>query len=155
MFVCFLNFLFSIGEELINNVVRDFPGPVVKTLSSGCKGPGFEPQSGNSIPYASITTRHSQRNKTQQCCEFPVDSQGAQPHTCMHASIPPQTLLPGWPGSPSPAPCSGPDKPQLYQELSKRFPPHEQEGGGKLLNSDSTWRIDSARPPLSPPDSSP
>ena len=42
---------------------RDFPGPAAKTPSSQCRGPGFDPQSGSWIPYASTKTQHSQINK--------------------------------------------------------------------------------------------
>ena len=39
----------------------DFPGgPVAKTPCSWCKGPGFNPRSGNYFPHATIKTLHSQ-----------------------------------------------------------------------------------------------
>ena len=52
--------------------------------------------SGNSIPHAAITTRHSQRNKNATMLwEFPVDSQGAQPHKHMHPFSPKPPSQPG------------------------------------------------------------
>ena len=45
---------FLIYEE---NNWRDFPaGPVVETLSSQCRGPRFDPWSGNWIPRAAAKT---------------------------------------------------------------------------------------------------
>ena len=42
----------------------DFPGgPVVKTQSSQCRGPGFNPWSGNYVSHAPAKTWHSQINK--------------------------------------------------------------------------------------------
>ena len=156
-FCCFFffYFLFSTGEELINNAVRDFPGPVANTLSSQCRGAGFEPRVRKLDPtrrnYNPAQPKKQKRNNAVRVSRGQPRGSATQ----AHAPILPQATLPAWPGSPSRAPCSGPDKPQLYQEPSKRSPPHEQEGGGKLLISDSKWRTDSARPPLSPPDSSP
>ena len=41
--------------------IRDFPGGRVdKTPHSECMGPGFNPWSGNWIPYAATKTQHSQ-----------------------------------------------------------------------------------------------
>ena len=38
----------------------DFPGgPVVKTLHSQCRGPGFNPWSGNQIPHAATKIPHA------------------------------------------------------------------------------------------------
>ena len=43
---------------------RDFPGgPVAKTPCSQCRGPRFDPWSGNKIPHAAAKSRHSQINK--------------------------------------------------------------------------------------------
>ena len=45
--------------------VRDFPsGPEAKTLHSQCMGPGFDPWSGNLIPYAATKSSHA-ATKTQ------------------------------------------------------------------------------------------
>ena len=42
-------------------------GPVAKTPHYQCKGPRFEPLSGNSIPHAATKTWHSQINKCFKC----------------------------------------------------------------------------------------
>ena len=40
---------------------RDFPGgPVGKTPGSQCRGPGFDPWSGNKIPHAATKIQRSQ-----------------------------------------------------------------------------------------------
>ena len=45
------------------NQLWDFPGgPLAKTPHSQCRGPGFNPQSGNQIPHATTKTQHSQIN---------------------------------------------------------------------------------------------
>ena len=47
-------------QQRLNNS-RNFPGgPVVKTLCSQYRGPGFSPSLGNSMPHASTKTGHSQ-----------------------------------------------------------------------------------------------
>ena len=39
---------------------RDFPGdPVAKTPCSECRGPGFDPWSGNEIPHATTKSFHT------------------------------------------------------------------------------------------------
>ena len=39
---------------------KDFPdSPVAKTLRSQCRGPGFNPWSGNLIPYAATKSSHA------------------------------------------------------------------------------------------------
>ena len=45
--------------------MRDYPGgPVAETPCSQCRGPGFDPWSGNWLPYATTKTWHSQiKNK--------------------------------------------------------------------------------------------
>ena len=50
-------------NELIYKVLRDFlGGPVVKTLCSQCRGPGFDPWSGNYIQHGAVK---SSQAKTQ------------------------------------------------------------------------------------------
>ena len=45
---------------------REFPGgPVAKTLYSQCRGPGFNPWSGNWIPHVTTKTKSSQINKNK------------------------------------------------------------------------------------------
>ena len=40
---------------------RNFPdGPVAKTRHSQCKGPAFDPWTGNKIPHATTKTHHNQ-----------------------------------------------------------------------------------------------
>ena len=47
---------------------RDFPtGPVAKTLNSQCKGPTFDPWSGNEIPYTATKSSHA-TTKEPICC---------------------------------------------------------------------------------------
>ena len=56
---------------LKEHTFRDFPGgPVAKTLHSQCRGPRFDPWSGNNIPHATskglhaaTKTQHSQINE--------------------------------------------------------------------------------------------
>ena len=44
--------------------MRDIPGgPAAKALCSQCRGPGFDPWSGNLIPHAAAKARNSQINK--------------------------------------------------------------------------------------------
>ena len=48
---------------------QDFPGnPVAKTLSSQCKGPGFNPRSGNWIPHVTTKSWYRQINKQINTC---------------------------------------------------------------------------------------
>ena len=48
---------------------QDFPGgPVAKTLSSQCKGPGFNPWSGNWIPHVTTKSWYRQINKQINTC---------------------------------------------------------------------------------------
>ena len=52
------------GNSCFINHVRDIPsGAADKTLSSQCRGPRFDPWSGNYIPHATTKTQHSQINK--------------------------------------------------------------------------------------------
>ena len=47
-------------SEKTENRWEGFPGgPVAKTPSSQCRGPGFDPWSGNKILYATTKTGHS------------------------------------------------------------------------------------------------
>ena len=53
-------------KEKINskNKERDFPGgPVANTRCSQCRGPGFDPWSGNQIPHAATKIQSSQIKK--------------------------------------------------------------------------------------------
>ena len=60
MYILFFR-LFSIIRHY-----REFPGgPVAKTLYSQCRGPGFNPWSGNWIPQATAKTKNSQINKNK------------------------------------------------------------------------------------------
>ena len=55
--LCFISILSQLKES------RDFPADsVAKTPCSQCRGPGFDPWSGNQIPRATANTQCSQRN---------------------------------------------------------------------------------------------
>ena len=52
--------------------LRDFPGgPVAKTLPSQCRGPGFNPWSGNQVPHAAIQS--SQQATKTPCATMKVE----------------------------------------------------------------------------------
>ena len=49
---------FMPSQELTCN--GDFPGgPMAKTVNSQCRGPGFDPWSGNQIPHATTKGSHA------------------------------------------------------------------------------------------------
>ena len=59
---------------------RDVPGgPLVKTPCIQCRGPGFNPWSGNQIPYAATKTQCRQKKKKEPSLTILVDT--LQPFT--------------------------------------------------------------------------
>ena len=54
--------------------IRDVPGgPVVKTPRSQCRGPGFDPWSGNEVLHAATKTQCSQVNKYLAIMRKPIE----------------------------------------------------------------------------------
>ena len=54
------------SSDKLRAYARDFPdGPVAKTPCSQCRGPGFNPWSGNYIPLATTKSSHA-ATKTQR-----------------------------------------------------------------------------------------
>ena len=53
--------------------LHEFPGdPVAKTLSSQCRGPGFDPWSENWIPHATAKSLHTATKDPVCCSEDPA-----------------------------------------------------------------------------------
>ena len=61
LFSVFLFLLINLEKIIYLNYVHgDFPGgPVAKTPSSQCRGPGFDTWSGNWIPHATTKIEHA------------------------------------------------------------------------------------------------
>ena len=68
--VCSIQSLFAPCYQALKIwLLWDFPdGPVAKTLCSQCRGPEFNPGSGNQIPYATTQSLHATTKTDSACC---------------------------------------------------------------------------------------
>ena len=109
--------------------IRDIPGgPVVKTPRSQCRGPGFDPWSGNEVLHAATKTQCSQVNKYLAIMRKPIER--AQLLSCVWFFATPWTIA-----------CQAP----LFMEFSR------QEYWSGLPCPPPGDLLDSGIKPVSPP----